>query len=312
MQFEEIIVEVGYNCNLACTMCGFGKEANPFNKDKFMSLSMFKKTIDMIAPVTRTIRLNGRGESTIHPDFLEMLNWIHHKYPECNLNLFSNMSAVSASILQALIDANVQLFISLDSVKKDVLQSIRRGANFENIVANVKRLSGASKRPFIVITLQEKNIDEIRSMGEFALSNRCSIIYNVIRSDEIKYIQGFIDKVNLQKEKIANDFMYIHELFKQTDPSLQCLIPDQMAGIPLPLHIGPTTHGSMQKCPAIEKELCILYDGTVTPCNMFNPYEYGSLKEHSLEEILASKSCLDFKKNYKQCSYCKNCANLGV
>ncbi len=312
MQFEEIIVEVGYNCNLACTMCGFGKEANSFSKDKFMSLSMFEKTIDMIAPITRTIRLNGRGESTIHPDFLEMLNWIHHKYPECNLNLFSNMSAVSASILQALIDANVQLFISFDSVKKDVLQSIRRGANFENIVANVKRLSGASKRPFIVITLQEKNIDEIRSMGEFALSNRCSIIYNVIRSDEIKYIQGFIDKVNLQKEKIADDFMYVYELFKQTEPSLQCLIPDQMAGIPLPLHIGPTTHGSMQKCPAIEKELCILYDGTVTPCNMFNPYEYGSLKEHCLEEILASNRCLDFKKNYKRCSYCKNCANLGV
>ena len=271
MQFEEVIIEVGHNCNLACTMCGFGKESNPFNSKKFMSVSMFKKTVDMIAPITRTIRLNGRGESTIHPDFLKMLNWVHHKYPECNLNLFSNMSAVSPSLLQALIECNVQLFISLDSTKKEVLESIRRGANFDKILRNISNLRTAPKRPFIVITLQEQNIDEICAMGEFALSNRCSIIYNVVRSDEIKYIQGFIDKVNLQREKIARDFLYIDSLFKQNEPSLQCLIPDQMAGIPLPLHIGPTTHGSMQKCPAIEKELCILYDGTVTPCNMFNP-----------------------------------------
>jgi MoaA/NifB/PqqE/SkfB family radical SAM enzyme len=163
-----------------------------------------------------------------------------------------------------------------------------------------------------VITLQEQNVDEICAMGEFALSNKCSIIYNVVRSDEIKYIQGFIDKVNLQKEKIASDFLYIQGLFKQTEPSLQCLIPDQMAGVSLPFCIGQTTHGSMQICPAIKKELCILYDGTVTPCNMFNPYEYGTLKENSLEEILTSKKCLDFKKNYKKCSYCRNCANLGV
>lgn len=312
MQFEEVIIELGYNCNLACIMCGFGKEANPFRRDKFMSLTMFKRVVDMIAPITQTIRLNGRGESTIHPDFLEILNWVHHKYPGCNLNLFSNMSAVSASVLQALIESEVQLFISLDSTRKEVLESIRRGANFDNILKNIKKLQSASKRPFIVMTLQEKNIDEICAMGEFALSKKCSIIYNVVRSDEIKYIQGFIDKVNLGKEKIANDFLYIKNLFKQTEPSLQCLIPDQMAGISLPLNLGPTTHGSMQVCPAIEKELCILYDGTVTPCNMFNPYRYGSLSVNSLEEILESKECVDFKKNYKQCSYCHNCANLGV
>ena len=298
MKFKEIIIELSHNCNLSCTMCGFGYKTNPISKEKFMSFEMFKSLTEKLAPQTETMRLNGRGESTIHPQFCEILNYLRTEYPKLNINLFSNMSAVNDEILHILINANVQLFISLDSTDKATLESIRVGANFEKIISNIEKLKIAEKRPFVVMTVQEKNLSKIQEMGKFALEHHCHIIYNTIRSDEIKYIQGFIDKVRANPQKIADDFIAIKSLYSKTD--LQCLIPDQIAGIPLPLNIGCTTHGSMEKCPALESELCILYDGKVTPCNMFNPFVYGSLKNDSLESILKSAKRALFQKTYKQ------------
>ena len=67
----------------------------------------------------------------------------------------------------------------------------------------------------------------------------------------------------------------------------------------------------MAACPAIERELCVLHDGTVTPCNMFNPYEYGSILEDSVEELRAGESFRWFQSNHKSHYYCRNCACLG-
>ena len=68
----------------------------------------------------------------------------------------------------------------------------------------------------------------------------------------------------------------------------------------------------MNSCPALDKELCILYDGTATPCNMFNPYVYGNVFEQSLEEIWKGDARTNFLASHKDYYYCKNCANLGV
>jgi MoaA/NifB/PqqE/SkfB family radical SAM enzyme len=63
------------------------------------------------------------------------------------------------------------------------------------------------------------------------------------------------------------------------------LYPDQLAGIQLKVTKPTQTHGTMKSCPALDKELCIFYDGTTTPCNMFNPYVYGNIFKQSLEEM---------------------------
>ena len=311
MQYTEIIIELSHNCNLACTMCGFGREANPPAKDKFMPKERFFALARSLAPKAQAIRLNGRGESTIHPDFLEMLSWLHREYPALCINMFSNMSFRNADIINALIDCGVQLFISLDSTNAQTLANIRVGANFGYIADNIRALKAAKRRPFIVMTVQEKNLAEMEEMGHFALENDCSIICNTIRSDEIKYIQGFIDRLRENPASVASALQAVQSAYKSA-PHLQCLVPDQMAGVALPLETQQKTHGSLSCCPALETELCIFFDGTVTPCNMFNPYVYGNVFSTPLDEVLRGEKRSWFLQNYKSCNYCKNCANLGV
>ena len=132
-EFEEIIVELSYNCNLSCSMCGFSKEVNPYSKSKFLTFENYKNILHQIGDKTKTIRLNGRGESTIHPDFVEILNYTKEQYPRVNINLFSNFSFNNKRILDALINNQVQIFISMDSSDANELTAIRKGAKFIHI-----------------------------------------------------------------------------------------------------------------------------------------------------------------------------------
>ncbi|MCC6836976.1 MAG: SPASM domain-containing protein [Bacteroidia bacterium] len=306
--FEEIIVELSYNCNLSCTMCGFGKEVNPFHKSKFLPFDTYKTILKQIGNITKTIRLNGRGESTIHPDFVEIVNYTKQEHPNLNINLFSNFSFSNKNILNCLIDNQVQLFVSMDSSESEELSAIRKGARFNLIESNIKSLKDLPNRPFIIFTIQEANIHRIYDIGKFAFSNNCQILYNTIRRNQ--GIETFVDSVKVNYDAIAEQFTKVNHLYANS--GLQCLCPDQLAGVEFKNPLPTRTHGTMNTCPALDKELCILYDGTATPCNMFNPYVYGNVFEQSLDEIWHGEQRTSFLNSHKDYYYCQNCANLGV
>lgn len=305
-KLQEVIIELSYNCNLSCAMCGFGKHVNPFHKDKFMSFEKYKQVLNQLENRTRSIRLNGRGESTIHPQFIEIVEFTKNCFPHLGINLFSNFSFRNDKILKALIENEVQLFISLDSTNTEELQQLRRGAKLSYIESNLKGLASIKIRPFIIFTIQEDNIHRILDIANFAHKHNCHIIYNTIRRDE--GIDTFVEKVRLEKHNIIDQLEKVNRLYTSSD--LRCLCPDQLAGEPLPLTSQTKTHGTLSSCPALQKELCVLFDGTVTPCNMFNPYVYGNIFNQSLKEIWNGTERLSFLESHKTHFYCKNCSNL--
>jgi sulfatase maturation enzyme AslB (radical SAM superfamily) len=110
-------------------------------------------------------------------------------------------------------------------------------------------------------------------------------------------------------DTIKNDFLEVKMMFKDLD--IKSFIPNQIAGIELNKGKNNDTCGSLEICPRIDKELCVLYNGDVTPCNMFNPYIYGNIYQSSIDEIINSKEFEWFKKHHKQYYYCQNCACIA-
>ncbi len=308
-RFDEVIIELSYNCNLSCIMCGFGKDANPYDKSKFMSLDRYKVILDQVGARTKTIRLNGRGESTIHPDFQRILAHTKELHPDVSINLFSNMSFKNQAIIDAMLDNNVQLFISLDSPMATELAAIRKGAKFHYIEHNIKQLDASPTRPFIIFTIQEANLHRLFDIAEFAFNNNCHILFNTIRRDS--GIETFIEAVEKNYQSVLSQLKEANALYAES--ILQCLVPDQLAGVELKGLSRPIqTHGSMSVCTALDRELCVLYDGTVTPCNMFNPYVYGNIIKQPLEKIWSGKKRMKFLESHKTHYYCQYCANLSV
>lgn len=301
----ELILELSYNCDLACVMCGFGgKRVSP---ERFMTEDTLRRVLDSVGLPPRSIRLNGRGESTLHPEFVRMLGLVRARFPTARVNLFSHMSWDKPRLLDALIENHVQLFISMDSPDPDRLQRIRRRCRPEKLMLNLERLRGHQPRPFLIFTLQEENFDDVVPMARFAAERDLHLLINAVRRDH--GIEPFQAMVASRVDELRTAFEAALDAHRGREST--CHVPDRVQGVAILPNRAVATYGGRQHCPAIERELCVLFDGTVTPCNMFNPFVYGNILERSLMEIRTGPEFLWFRANHKAHPYCTNCACLG-
>jgi uncharacterized radical SAM superfamily Fe-S cluster-containing enzyme len=73
-------IELASLCNLKCPMCyTITKVFKKMVNTKFMDFELFKKIIDEICNDVPAIRLSLRGESTLHPKFIECIQYAKNK-----------------------------------------------------------------------------------------------------------------------------------------------------------------------------------------------------------------------------------------
>ncbi|QJB55926.1 radical SAM protein [Pseudodesulfovibrio sp. zrk46] len=302
---KELIIELSHNCNLACVMCGFGGKAAI--SERYMTWDTLEKILGEITIAPERIRLNGRGESTIHPDFIPMMEHVQQCFPNSTINLFTNLSISNDHLIQSLVDNKVQLFISIDSPRADELEDIRRGAHFSLIEHNIELLYSITPRPHVIFTMQEANLHRLSEMAQYCIEKNMHLIFNTVRRDE--GIEPFVEMVKDRRYELGIAYKDIKSIYKNA--GMNCLLPDSIHGISILENGTSQTFGSKAQCPALCDELCILYDGTVTPCNMFNPYKFGNILEKDLDAILHSEQRQWFLENNKSHYYCADCACMG-
>jgi len=303
-KLKELIVELSANCNLACSMCGYGRQ--PYSASKFMKNELYTLILDKFGSISDNIRLNGRGESTLHPDFVSMLKYTKDRFPGININLFTNLCFNNNILLDSLITSNVQLFISIDSPNNEELHKIRVKSSYTLITRNLGYLKKTKKRPFLVFTLQPANTHRIKDIAKFAAQYDLGIIYNTVRFD--RGMDNVTEFFQNKKDQIIADFHAVSDLYKNKKSLIH--MPQSITGI----FINPShtqTYGQAEKCPAILNELCVLYNGDITPCNMFNPYIYANVNKLDGRSIDDLESFKTFQKNKDADPYCKNCACIG-
>ena len=302
---NELILELSHNCDLACVMCGFG--GGRVLPERFMTLETVERVLDAVVPAPKVVRLNGRGESTIHPKFVEMLDVVRMRCPQAQINLFSHLSMTPRRVIDALVANQVQMFVSMDSPFPERFAAIRKRGKYASVVANLTRLQSCPRRPFVIFTLQEANFDDVVPMARFCLERGLHLLVNAVRRDE--GIEPFQQLVLERSSDLQRAFREVGELYRGQE--VRCFLPDRVQGVTILAAGTQATYGGRQRCPAIDKELCVLFDGTVTPCNMFNPYVYGNILEESLASIRDGERFRWFSENHKSHSYCSNCACLG-
>lgn len=302
---ESLVLELSAKCNLNCRMCGFNEKSG-FNGD-FMDRDLVVRVLQdrRFFKGLREIRLNGRGESTIHPRFPELLEMLSEKYPHARRTLFTNLMFGNKDLLHDMIKHEVELYISVDSPRRSEYEHIRAGANFGTLKDRLDLLVDYPSK-YLVFTLQKGNIDDIMGIGQFARQYNMGLIFNVYRSNDEKKQQAFNDFIKENLNSISESFYLLKKNWLGTSQSL--LIPDQIAGIRLSDDISTTvSSANLIMCPKACKEIMIAYNGDVMPCNMFNPVKLGSLSESSLSEIWNGFNNRQFIKTYKNHPYCRNC-----
>src|SRR5829696_1185166 len=137
-------VEVTSACNLRCAMCLVSYRP-PVNKlAGAMPLAMFERLLADL-PDLRQVTLQGLGEPLLAPDLLAMIR--HAKARGVRVGFNTNATLLTQRKARSLIDSGVDwLHVSLDGADAQTFESIRSGASFETVCANLAGLNNLKQQ----------------------------------------------------------------------------------------------------------------------------------------------------------------------
>jgi MoaA/NifB/PqqE/SkfB family radical SAM enzyme len=175
LKIPYLLVRIDTNnvCNLRCTMCPYSLPEFR-QKPKFMDLDLFTKIAEEIFPLTRVLELSCSYEPLMTKNFPEFLyvaaRFLHNK----SLAITTNFQLVNEELIKAAAQCQLEFFVSIDGFSKDIYESIRSGASFDRLIANlqaVKEFKVATKSDWpklrINFTMMRRNLEELRHVQEF-------------------------------------------------------------------------------------------------------------------------------------------------
>ncbi len=170
-------LELTNNCNLNCEMCTFKKVQE---KIGYMSKQLFENCVDQLSEMGATrLYLHGAGESLLHPNFKDFLQYAISKRDEGKIGSVAwvdNGMLFNQSIADLVVDLKVdEINFSLDGVG-EVNDKIRIGSKYPLIERNIKYLVSRRKdgKPKITIGMvdygktEEQKNDVYREWVPFA------------------------------------------------------------------------------------------------------------------------------------------------
>ncbi len=131
-------LELSSACNLKCPMChtvyikdpSFKKYKEQRMKESLMEPKLFMKAIDEAVRYKHfhSIKLNYRGESTLHNEIIDLIKYAKDSVFEIMLNTNGNYDV---GLTEQMIDAGLTwISISLDAIKPETYQKVRAGGDF--------------------------------------------------------------------------------------------------------------------------------------------------------------------------------------
>ncbi len=148
------------SCNFSCGYCPHGTEADI--PKGLMKMELFHKIIGELEGSVNDVNLFHRGESLIHPRLPEMVETLTRKGIKSRLH--TNAGLLTEDRAKALIETGLSyISFSVDGYTKDVYDKNRRGGDFAETVANIRRFlelkKNAGKGPFTIVQVMEVGED---------------------------------------------------------------------------------------------------------------------------------------------------------
>jgi radical SAM protein with 4Fe4S-binding SPASM domain len=137
-------------CNFRCVMCyqadkSFSNKSNGFMGH--MDIDLFKKIIDEIEGKIEAVTLASRGEPTLNPKIIEMVQYCKNKFLGFKIN--TNASLLNENLIKNLLDANfAEIVFSADAADKETYEKIRINGKYEKVFKNLELFSQIKKSDF--------------------------------------------------------------------------------------------------------------------------------------------------------------------
>lgn len=288
-------IEITTKCNLACTFC-YHRELNKEQKIH-MDMKLFKKIIDEAKKYALpAVNLNGLGEPITHPKLIEMIRYCKEAGIE-DIMFHTNGTVMTEKQAKGIVEAGcTRIIFSLDSPNKKTYESMRIGANFEEVNNNVLKFlkirnSLKSKTPLVTVTmvLTDKTVNEA---DEF--KKKWKNHADHITAQDLVYSFDTIDKTTNSESWISYEKSY-YQIDKDK------IIHDQKKNI------------EKFRCAYLYQSLKIHPDGKIDPCTPRNAPTIADLsKGQTIKDAWNSNTVEDMRNMHEKGEWfnvpaCKNC-----
>ncbi|MEM2979585.1 MAG: tungsten cofactor oxidoreductase radical SAM maturase [Methanomassiliicoccales archaeon] len=314
---RKIFLEVTTRCNLRCASCirhAWDEELTDMSYDTFCSVL---KSIQNL-PEVKEVHFGGFGEPLMHPRILDMVREV--KSLGLRVSISTNGTLFNEEIANSLVNIGVdRIFVSMDSTQAQIFGDLRIGADFYEVVENVKRLNLAREKKgsrFPTIGLEfvatKENFDDIKNVPQLAKELGASI---VIITHLLPYTKESAHKILYNGD---------YGKFPRSEGWSVVAGDYVMWGT---MSLPRNSWGAHRQCRFIEeKGTVIAHDGSVSPCyalmhsyNYFifgeekhvKRYVFGNVNNTTLADIWSSEQYVLFRSRVRDFKF-PSCVDCGA
>lgn len=276
-----------FYCNFKCNYCLHSLSADKlaemnFHK-QFMSLDIYKKTVDDISEFDTKIKaliFAGHGEPLLNKSIAEMVRYAKEKDIAERIEIVTNGSLLSHEMSDALIDAGLdRLRVSLQGITSQKYKEISDvELDINELKENLEYFCSHKKNTEVYVKIMDISMDCEDDFGKFKdmFKNACDI-------SAIEYAIPFVNEI---------DYSQVGDL------SSKC---------------KQGNSGRSQICSMPFYMMVIYPDGNVAPCCSTSlPLTYGNVMQTSLKDIWNGKMLNSFLikqlNGVKDIAVCNECS----
>ena len=202
MEFETSI-----ECNLECIMCnGNTSSAIRQNRDKLPPLpnpynDEFAEQMKEFIPHLEEAKFFG-GEPFLIRSYFQIWDLMMALNPSIKIFIITNGTVLTTKVKELLAKGNFELAVSIDSIRKERYEYIRKNSSFETVMNNLDYFNEYSKSKgramSLSFTSQRENWDEIAEVIQFC-NKRGMVFFNSFLTAPFELSVIFLPSEKLQE-----------------------------------------------------------------------------------------------------------------
>jgi MoaA/NifB/PqqE/SkfB family radical SAM enzyme len=333
---DRVYIEPTNTCNLGCRTCMRNVWDEPLG---FMNETTFARILQGLEVFTPppTVFFGGFGEPLSHPRIVDMIRRV--KALGCRTELISNGVYLSPQVAHALAEASLDvLWVSLDGSRPESYADVRLGAEFPQVIENLKYLQR--------LLIQRHQVHPQLGIAFVAMRRNIADLPAVLRlGSRLGAAYFSISNVLAHTPELAQEKLYDQSMYNgayQVTTGLPVVSfprmdahPQAVAALAEALNTrykvdlaGAQIATSVNRCPFVEKNsTSIRWDGALSPClpllhthqsfldqrlRLTHAYSIGDIRQAGLLELWNDPGYLALRErlrdfDFSPCTLCNSC-----